>query len=113
MIKKLHQIEIRTSVDLLANLASINTRLTAAGLSPLCKTTIIGRHHEALHYTDDMHSHLNELLVTLLQVTTLTNTEKATDWVHAVAYELRILHIHTHLELYPCLPCINRMLHLA
>ena len=54
MIKKLHRIEIQTSVDLLDNLASINPRLTAAGLSALHQTTIVGLHHEALHYPDDM-----------------------------------------------------------
>ena len=113
MIKKLHQIEIRTSADLLTNLASINKRLTTAGFSPLHKTTIIGLHDEALHYTDEMHSHSDELLATLLQVTTITNTEKATDWAHAAAYKQHILRIHTHSKLYPNLPCINQMLHLA
>ena len=113
MIKKLHKIEIRTSADLLAQLASINAHLTTAGLSSLHKTIIIGLHDEALHYTDDMQSDSNELLSALLRVTTLTNTEKTTDWANAAAYKLHILHIHTHLQLYPCLPRINQMLRLA
>ena len=99
MIKKLHKIEIKTSADLLANVASINRRLITAGLSPLHKTTIIGLHHEAMHYTDDLQSYSNELLATLLQVTTLANTKKATNWVHAAAYKLHILHIRIHSEL--------------
>ena len=113
MIKKLHKIEIRTSANLLTNLASINLCLTTAGLMSLRKTTIIGLHHEALHYTDDMQSHSNELLATLLKVTTIPNTERATDWAHDAAYKLHILHIYTHSELYPYSPHINWMLHLA
>ena len=66
MIKKLHKIEIKTSADLLTNLVSINRPLTNAEFPPLHKTTIIGLRHKALQYTDDMESHSNELLATLL-----------------------------------------------
>ena len=60
-----------------------------------------------------MQSHSSELLVTLLQVTTLVNTEKVTDWAHAADYKLHILHTYTHSELYPYLPLISQMPHLA
>ena len=87
--------------------------LVCSWATHLHKITLIGLHQEALHCTDDMHPHSNEFFATFLQVTTVTNTEKATDWAYAAAYKLHILRIHTHAELYPYFPQINMMLHLA